>query len=297
MIVVRLAGGLGNQMFQYAFGRSLAHHLNSPLKLDLSFLADRSPVETHVLRDFSLDAFDLNVKAANFNKNDASVYYYLSNPSVTAWKIRRKISGCTVYREQKDSWFDPEVFNLNGNLYFEGNWQSPKYFESIASIIREDFSFKRKISDDLRDIADEIHNSESICLHVRRGDYVWQPYANKFNGVKGVDYFDSAISFILQTVINGKIYVFSDDIEWCVENIRFDLPVCFIEREYPNREHHEYFRLMSLCKHFAISNSTFSWWAAWLSQNFNKIVVAPKKWFEDSSIDTSDMIPDSWIEI
>ena len=297
MIVVRLAGGLGNQMFQYAFGRALSLHLNTSLKLDLSFLVDRTPVDTHVFREYSLDIFGVDVEVANFKENDTSIFYYLSNPTITLWKIRRRILGCTLYVEKKDSYLDSEVFSLKGDVYFEGNWQSPKYFEHIDQIIKQDFSFKGELPDNFKKIADEMQKLNSICLHVRRGDYVWQPYANKFNGVTGIDYFNAAVYHISQSINDPRIYVFSDDIDWCFENIKFDLPVTFVEHEHPNRKPEEYFRLMSLCKHFVISNSTFSWWAAWLSTNQTKIVVAPKKWFEDPTIDTSDLIPDSWIKM
>jgi hypothetical protein len=296
MVIVRLSGGLGNQMFQYAFGRSLTYHLNTSLKLDVSFLIDRTPVETHVFRDFSLDIFDLDAQVANFNGKH-SVLSYLRTPSIALWKIKRKILGYNLYIERRDSWFDAEVFNLKGNLYFEGNWQSLKYFNKIENIIRRDFSFKNRLSEDLTQLANEIQQPDSICLHVRRGDYVWQPYANKINGVKGIEYFSSALAVVLTKIKKGRIYVFSDDIDWCIKNLHLDRTVCFVEHEYPNKKSHEYLRLMSLCDHFVISNSTFSWWAAWLSQNSNKIVVAPKKWFEDSTIDTSDLIPENWIRI
>jgi Glycosyl transferase family 11 len=296
MITVRLAGGLGNQMFQYAFGRSLSCHLNTSLKLDLNYLADRPQVAAHTFREFSLNIFEIDVEVANFRKS-SSINHYIANPNVMLWKVRKKILGQTLYVEKRDSWFDTEVFNLKGDLYFEGNWQNLRYFDGIEDIVKQDFSFKNKLSEDLNRLADEIQNSESICLHVRRGDYVWQPHANKFNGLKGIDYFNSAVSLILQKLNDVRIYVFSDDIAWCVENVKFDRIVRFVEYEYPNRQTHEYFRLMTLCRHFVIANSTFSWWAAWLSQNPSKIVVAPEKWFEDSTIDTSDLIPESWIRI
>ncbi|WP_431191084.1 alpha-1,2-fucosyltransferase [Leptolyngbya subtilissima] len=167
----------------------------------------------------------------------------------------------------------------------------------MKNTILKDFSFQDNLPDALTTLANEIENSNSICLHVRRGDYVSHPNANKFHGVKGIDYFDTAISLIAQTLTDIKIYVFSDDITWCIQNLKLEFITTFVEYEYPHRKPNEYFRLMILCKHFIISNSSFSWWAAWLNQDPQKIVIAPKKWFNDPMIDTSDLIPDNWIAI
>jgi Glycosyl transferase family 11 len=296
MTIVKLQGGLGNQMFQYALGRSLSLQLNTSLQLDLSFLLNRGRNEKHVFRDYELDIFNLDVKFANLKEKNNYICPYPSNPELAFWKLRKRVFKYNYYAEKKFS-FDPEVISLKGNIYLDGYWQTPKYFDKVKDIILADFSFKEDMSDNFKNIADEIRDSNSICLQVRRGDYVSNPETSQFHGVKEIDYFDDAISHISRTIEDMRIYVFSDDIHWCMENIKFKFSTTFIEHEYPNGKAEEYFRLMGLCRHFIISNSTFGWWAAWLSQNQNKIVIAPKKWFKDSTINTSDLIPDNWIRI
>jgi Glycosyl transferase family 11 len=296
MIVVKLQGGLGNQMFQYALGRALSIRLNTSMKLDLSFLLNRTLNENYTLRSYELDIFNLNVELATSTEINKYICSYTDQPKLALWKLHRKTFNYNCYKEKVSS-FDAEVFSLKGNIYLDGYWQTSKYFNEVKSIILKDFSFKEYISSDIKKLADEIYNSNSLCLNVRRGDYVSNPETNKFHGVQGIDYFEAAIPHISQIVENLKIYIFSDDINWCVKNINFNFPTTFVEYEYPNRKSKDYFRLMSLCKYFIIANSTFGWWAAWLNQNPNKIVVAPRKWFNDPTIDTSDLTPENWIRI
>jgi hypothetical protein len=297
MIIVKLQGGLGNQMFQYALGRALSIQLNTSLKLDLSFLLDRTPTEYQVFRDYELDIFDIAAKFANLNEKNRYICPYTSYPKLAFWKLRRKVMDYKYFQEEKWFTFDARLSKLKGNCYLDGFWQSPKYFEKFKDVILKDFSFNEKIPDQIKKLSDEIISSNSVCLHVRRGDYVSLANANKHHGVTGIDYFNTAISKISETIKDLRIYVFSDDIPWCIENIKSDFLITFVEHEYPNRQLKDYFRLMSLCKHFIISNSSYSWWTAWLNQNPSKIVIAPKQWLNDPNIDTSDLIPDSWIRI
>jgi hypothetical protein len=296
MIIVKLQGGLGNQMFQYALGRSLSIKLNLPLKLDLSFLLDRTPNENYVFRNYELDVFNVNVKFASAREKNRYLCPYNKHPKLAFWKIQRKIMGYSFYGE-KDFSFDSEVLNLTGNVYLDGFWQTPKYFDGIKNTLLKDFSLKQQISGDFNLLVSEILNSNSVCIHVRRGDYVSLPNANRYHGVKGVDYFSAAISYIASIEKELKIYVFSDDTPWCIENLKFDFPTTYVEHEFSGKRPVEYLKLMSLCRHFIISNSTFAWWAAWLNQNPHKIVIVPEKWFNDTTIATSDLIPNGWIRI
>lgn len=291
-IIIKLQGGLGNQMFQYALGRALSEHLNTTLKLDLSFLLDRKFRESHTFRNYELNIFNIDVKFASPEETCP----YSSKPKLIFWKLQRRVMGYSFYKE-KDFSFNPEIFDIKSNTYIDGFWQSPKYFDKIKNTILKDFSFQDNLLDNIATLANEIENSNSICLHVRRGDYVSLSKANKFHGLKGIDYFDAAVSLIAKTITDIKIYVFSDDISWCVQNLKFEFTTTFVEYEYPHRKPKDYFRLMKSCKHFIISNSSFSWWAAWLNQNPQKIVIAPEKWFNDPMIDTSDLIPENWVRI
>lgn len=283
-------------MFQYALGRALSKKLNVPLKLDLSFLLDRPPNADYVFRDYDLHIFNLDVQFATEEEKHRYISPHQKQTQLVFWRLRKRLAGYTYYKE-KDFSYDENVWNLTDNTYLDGYWQSPKYFEGIKDLLLEDFSFAEKLPDDLVSAAAEIQNSNSVCLHVRRGDYVSLPQVNQHFVVTGNEYFSNAVSKISAIEKDIKIYVFSDDIEWCVGNFRFDFPAVFVEHEYPGKKLSDYFHLMRLCRHYIISNSSFTWWAAWLNQNADKIVITPKNWFNDPNVSTSDLIPDSWIKI
>ena len=151
-------------------------------------------------------------------------------------------------------------------------------------------------------LAERIRSAESVCVNVRRGDYVSSPSSIEFLGFVGTEYYSESIKIIYARVTNPTVFVFSDEIEWCIDNLRFDCPTTFVGHEYAGEKFRDYLYLMSLCKHFIIPNSTFGWWGAWLS-NSKGIVVAPKKWFNatkwfnGTDLDTSDLIPAGWIRL
>jgi hypothetical protein len=271
MIVVRLKGGLGNQMFQYALGRVLALKNNDKLKLDVSFYESRTSA---VARAFSLDIFNTKVEIAT-NSEIPCVFLF--------WRRTR----------EKYFYFDKRILELQGMLYLDGDWQSPKYFEGFEEIIRQDFSLKNPPALNIQNLAKEIQNSESLCIHVRRGDYV----GHKVHDVVNLEYYKNGVEHINQKTKIDKIYMFSDDIEWCRTNFSFEIPTEFVGQEYAGRKDEGHMYLMSQSKHFIIANSSFSWWGAWLSESKDKIVICPKQWFTNESINTSDLIPKAWIRI
>jgi hypothetical protein len=144
-------------------------------------------------------------------------------------------------------------------------------------------------------LAEIIKKENSLCVHVRRGDYV----GNTNHEIVNKDYYDKGIDKLKVMTNIDKIYVFSDDIRWCEKNLKFDIPTMFVGDEYAGEKAEWHHILMRSCKNFIIPNSTFSWWAAWLSDSRNKIIIAPKQWFPNSSIhaDNTDIIPDNWIKI
>ncbi|MFA6520734.1 MAG: alpha-1,2-fucosyltransferase [Candidatus Paceibacterota bacterium] len=274
MIVVRLKGGLGNQMFQYALGRVLALKNQTELRLDTGFF-DLN-LKNITKRSYDLDLF--NIKAE------------LTQSSNLVWALRKifKIKG-----QEKSFTFDKKILSITGNVYLEGYWQGPKYFEGFEAEIRKDFTLKNSPAQNIQALAREIENTNSLCIHVRRGDYV----GNKNHEVVNNEYYRKGIESISRKTIIDKIYVFSDDTEWCKNNLKFEFPTMFVGPEYAGEKGEGHIYLMSKCKNFIIANSSFSWWAAWLSEHENKIVICPKQWFPDTSIDTSDLIPASWIRI
>ncbi len=277
-------GGLGNQMFQYAAGLSAAERLRTELKMDLSWFDSLEEVDTP--RFYELDNF--NLKQEFVNKND----FVLKNGGF----INRIIN---IRKKQLDSYIEPQFnysdkfLNIKNNTYIEGYFQTEKYFKDIRGDVIKAFDLKNKASAESEKIIDQIKNSNSVSLHVRRGDYVSNKNANKFHGLMSKTYYKKALSIIESKVSNPNYFVFSDEIDWVKKN--FDLPKKSIYINH-NKSGVEDMRIMRECKHNIIANSSFSWWGAWLGQKERKIVVAPNSWFLNKEIDTSDIIPSRWIK-
>ncbi|MGH9820963.1 MAG: alpha-1,2-fucosyltransferase, partial [Pyrinomonadaceae bacterium] len=179
------------------------------------------------------------------------------------------------------------------NVYLKGYWQSPRYFESNETQIRQDFTFREEMNQMAQELCAEILSKNSVCVSVRRGDYVKNDLLPCF----GADYFQAADKVFRGRLTDYSYYVFSDDIEWCKANLKFDVPTIFVSEEYSGRKYQDKLRLMSACKHFVIPNSSYVWWAVWFNTNADKIVIAPKNWFFDPSVMTRDLIPTTWISI
>lgn len=290
MVIVNLKGGLGNQMFQYALGRALAIQNNSELKMDLTHLLLRPPANDSTPREYSLGF--LNIVEQFASLTDRRVFGLDS-----LWgKVRSRVLRSKVHHERHFH-FDPIVSGLSGDIYLDGYWQSPKYFESIEATIKKEFDFKNEIDKKHSLLAVEITTNESVCVHVRRTDYVSNPRTYLTHGVCSLEYYFNSIAYISSKISDFKVFVFSDDISWCRRNITIKHPHRFVGCGVRNNSFQEDFHLMSLCDHFIISNSTFSWWAAWLGKNPRKMVIAPSKWFNDPAIDTSYLIPRGWVRL
>jgi hypothetical protein len=278
MIIVKLIGGMGNQMFQYAFARALSLKTNTEFKIDLSFLKIKDSGSNYVHRDFDLDIF-------NIPENIIS---------------ETQINNSHIIREQIFSYsqniVDDIKQKIDVDLYLDGYWQSYKYFEEFEIQIKKDFEFKNLIENnkdiDVKNMINDIMGSNSVMVNIRRTDYL----NNDFHGVMGVEYINKASKIIDSRINNPRYFVFSDDIEWCEENVKLDNMV-IVNHEYKGDRFDLYLQLMKSCKHFIIPNSTFAWWSAWLGDNKNKIVISPKSWFTNDSINTNDLIPSNWIRI
>lgn len=284
-------GGMGNQMFQYAFGRCLAERYDTDLKMDLRFLHDRTPRPGFVFRDYDLSIFNIKENFANENE-----IFYLKNrfSSQLIEKITNKILGRkSSYLLESNLNFDSNYFNTPDNSYLEGYFQSENYFKPIEKKIREEFSFKNPIQNHSVDILNQIQSTNSICVNIRRADFV----TNDFHGTCGVNYYHQAEEIIESKIENPVYYIFSDDMDWCRENIYFKNEFHFVGHIHKGDKFQDYLRLMSACKDFIIPNSSFAWWAAYLSKNENKIVVAPKRWNSSTEFDTTSLTLPNWILI
>ena len=272
MITVKLYGGLGNQMFQYAAGLRLATHHQTKLAIDLSWFETIGKT-ADTRRVYELDCFNLSAQPAGF--------------------MNKVFGGRSVTIKEKGFRFDPEILSAPANATLDGYWQSYLYFEDAAETIRRDFNFALPPSAPNAAMLNEIAKVTAVSLHVRRGDYITNEAANKFHGTSPLDYYRMAIEYLSARVKNPHFFVFSDDPEWCKANLTIDFATTYVDHNPPDKGYED-LRLMSHCKHHIVANSSFSWWGAWLNSNPEKIVVAPKIWFLDSSIDTTDLVPTSW---
>lgn len=290
MIVVKLMGGLGNQMFQYACAKRIAEVNSVPLKLDISDFSRKSE------RPYAL--FHLNISGEIASIADIQRFKRASFIRKCLHLTRVASTPHRAYRVIRERFFhfDQSILLLSDDAYLEGYWQSERYFSDIKDTIRAEFSFKHQPDSENKRTAGEIIDNNSVSLHVRRGDYISDPKVNQIHGICTMDYYHRAVERILDSVQRPHFFVFSDDPEWVRNDFRLNHRVTYVTHNSGERSFED-LRLMSLCRHNIIANSSFSWWAAWLNSNPDKLVVAPRRWFNRDDIDTEDLIPDTWIRL
>lgn len=291
MIIIRLKGGMGNQMFQYAFGQQMATLLDTELKVDLSSLLDRSKGD-FVYRNYDLPIFKVK-DSLLINPQILKTIYTPKIQRVTKW-VRQYIDKGKTFVKEKHFQFQPELLlNPTDNAVYEGWFQSEKYFKKIANTIRAEFEFVDPILEISKPLLEQIRTTNAICLNVRRTDFLKVDTLNTTNK----QYFFKAAKYMTQQVEKPVFYIFSDDIEWCRKHIILEAPVVVVDHTHKGRKFGNYMQLMTACKHFIIPNSSYAWWAVWLNTQPNKIVVAPKNWFTDAAIDTADLVKEEWVRL
>ena len=287
MIVTRLSGGLGNQLFQYAAGRSLSLKNNCPLYLDTSFYG-KSPNRKYMLGEFNIADSKVSVKEVYRSFNAGGVWL----KDVLLRKQLLSSAGATLYRE-KGFEFDPQVSALKSPVILDGYWQSEKYFAGNEMQLRNELSLKRKIVGEASGLQSEMLQNPSVAIHIRRGDYMSNPEISKIHGVCSEDYYVKSWEFISERVPAAVPFVFTDDIAFGKRMIDiFGKGVLVSELTHGDTLLD--FELMQSARHFIIANSTFSWWGAWLSRSADKVVVAPRNWFRTSAYNTNDLFPVAW---
>ena len=302
MVITKIQGGLGNQMFQYAIGRHLAYLNKTELRLDLSFY-NQIP-KNNTQRKYLLGNFNITGKPLNLSEEKKVKIKNLHNrPFLT--KIIRKIlknieEKKPIYKRkyirEPHFHFCPDVLKArNKTIYLYGHWQSEKYFKNIENIIRKEFTLKNGLSNEAKNILEKIQKTNSVSIHIRRGDYVENKKNCTLYGVCSLTYYYKTIKIIQNKTGNPHFFVFSDDIRWVQKNLKTASSLTLVRGV--NIRDFEEIILMSKCKHNIIANSTFSWWGAWLNNNPNKIVIAPKPWFNIATINTKDLLPPLWITI
>lgn len=285
MIRLILTGGLGNQMFEYATAKALALKLDKELNLDLYALQKKTK---GIKRDFELDIFDIDLKISSSWKTKLLVKLF---PFV---EQNRTFFQKTVnyFRDYSAIVYLPAFQELEGNVILHGHFQNEKYFKQYETIIRKEFTFKHPLKGQNLQIAQQMEKSNSVAIHIRRGDYV----TDSNFALCTKEYYQEAMDRIKREVENPVFFIFSQDFDWINENLTFDKEeVHFIDW---NRGKDSYLdmQLMSLCKHNIIANSSFSWWAAWLNKNPEKRIFAPARWFrkEERNEDLKDFYPQGW---
>ncbi len=285
MIIAKIIGGLGNQMFQYAAGFCLAHLNNTQLKLDLSGF------EEYGLRNFDLKSFNIHYEVAT----DEEIMEL--RPSRNLEKVLQYLSPRekrTYYRE-KYFHFDEKIFLLGSNIYLKGYFQSEKYFHPAKDMLRQEFNFKEAVISNVREFSRKLLTSNSVSVHIRHGDMKKDSASRDYHGVLPIDYYKKSIAIIQSKIRQPTFYFFSDDINWVKENLSF--PDAVYVSDNITKNHLEDIYLMSQCRHNIIANSSFSWWGAWLNDNPGKMVIAPKNWFNKGPKDTYDLYPVDWMII
>jgi glycosyl transferase family 11 len=281
MVVVTLIGGLGNQMFQYAAGRALALRTQTRLVLDLGLLERPPPHLTP--RRYELDCFRVEAELR-------TIY-----PRTALERLRELLRlSPQVWREEMFR-FDPRTLELSGRVRLLGYWICERYFADYAAQIRQDFRFLAPLDDTNRELADRIRATTSVSVHVRRADYATDDATRAFHGVLPLDYYRTAAARIGEAVHDRQFFVFSDDSDWCRANLELGGPTTYVDHN--TGRGCEDLRLMSLCRHHVIANSSFGWWGAWLNPREEKIVIAPRRWVADPSVATTDVVPAEWIRI
>ncbi|MBO3116192.1 alpha-1,2-fucosyltransferase [Winogradskyella sp. DF17] len=292
MIVVRLRGGLGNQLFQYAMGRRIALQYNTGLKLDLTSLLKKSNSPSVTNREYQLHIFNIEEAFLIHPKIISFLNKYKLNFVVQLIKFVRSL-GCVKVKEKSFTVDHNLITTPKKDAIYSGYWQSETYFNDIESQLRKDLEFKEVLSPEAQLLQNKIKDVTAVCVHVRRGDYVGNGYFQTMDN----NYFKAGADYLTSHNENLHFFIFSDEPEWCKTNIDLGTNFTVVDYNTNGIRYKEDLELMASCDHFILSPSSFSWWACWLSTHERKMVVAPKKWFPDDTVDTSDLIGESWKRI
>jgi Glycosyl transferase family 11 len=274
VINVYLMGGLGNQMFQYAMAVALAERTGRTVNLDTRFLRMTEAEHTH--REFALDAYDIHATIDAVSPMRINLMPKVRESESTPAQQLSKIP--------------------NGSIFLQGFWQSHDYFKDHRQLVSKHFSLAGKPSPRMEEFSKRVANEpHSVSIHVRRGDYVTNQAASGFHGTCPLTYYQQAIRELKAQFPVHCAFVFTDDVEWVTENFSIDLPFEVVAPD-ESRTPAEDIRMMAMCRHHVIANSSFSWWGAWLSEQ-NGSIVAPKRWFANEQANAEHIVPKHWIRL
>lgn len=285
-VIIRLNGGLGNQMFQWAFAKMVQETTDMDVYLNMSYF------KHSYARPYQLNIFRLEPKFVESfgTKLKLDIIW-----SLRAIVNGEKFLGYTLCSEKQFN-FDPHIVKIKPNSYIEGFFQSELYFKWVENDLRNDFKFDAPISNETKQIESRIRSTNSISLHIRRGDYVQKKRYKEVYAECTIEYYQRAVDYIAERYPEPSLFIFSDDIAWVRKNLKIPYRSIYVSHNTGENSYEDMY-LMSLCSHNIIANSSFSWWGAWLNNNKDKIVIAPEKWFNDDKIIQTDVIPKEWIRL
>lgn len=274
MIIVKVCEGLGNQLFQYAFARSIQIKRREEVLLDASNYTDeRFPIRrTSTKRSYELDHFNVKLKKADDRM--LQKYKFLVRENLFArwiFTLSERRLWMNQVIVQQDAWeYNQSYFKRKGNIYYKGWFQNPQYFSEIRQQLLKDITPKQKIyiQSDLKQL---LQADNTVAIHCRRGDYKY------IRNCLSVDYYIRAMGYMEEKLQKPQYLFFSDEITWVKTQFGIKDNYYYMD-DYGKYEDYEELMIMSKCKNIIIANSTFSWWAAWLNAYEDKIVVMPKIW-------------------
>lgn len=285
MIIVRLKGGLGNQLFQYSFAKYVGHLTTRKVYLD-TFWYGESRRKYH----FPLSIENFNVR---LNKLPVSVAKHYGQYAFAMKLLGGKIFNFVPVRVTDDN-FSEDIIKANRNVVLDGYWEDHSFFDGLRDDLLREVTLKRNLSNSNEEYYREISHTDSVSVHFRGGQYLSDPDIRNLYADLSRSYYSTAMDIMNHTIGRPRFYVFTNDIPEARKTFVGIENVTIIESKSPDFEH---LYLMSQCKHNIIGNSTFSWWGAWLNKNANKVVVAPKLWFAPDNHARPTSIPPDWIRV
>jgi hypothetical protein len=290
MIVSRIDGGLGNQMFQYAYGLYLARKHKTELVLDLGSYASRPQ------HGYSLDHFNIQARVADQGVHRRLPLRYRPD-SVPRRFLPDCLNPAVLSRVKEVPFgFRPHYLEAHDKSYLVGYWQSEKFFPGMRDTLVEHFTPRNKLSKASLRVIDRMHQFPSIALHIRRGDYLNSPYAAQLYEQVSRDYYQACINQWMGRMLNVRVFVFSNDLDWCRENLQLPARTQFVNHS-TSQNAFEDMIMMSHADCCVTANSTFSWWAAYLNERADKTVFVPRQWFRPGTLDASNIACSDWLAV
>jgi hypothetical protein len=291
MIIIKLQGGIGNQLFQYALGRTLETQFGKEVKYDLSFFVNQ---QKYTPRTFRLDKFNTQLHIAS-DAEIRAVHYPFGLLSRISTFVRKALNAAFFrrYHIPFEPTFLPSI-QKKKSAYLEGYWQSFRYIEPCLKELRAEVTLKDTPSPMVEQMMDEMSKTESVAVHVRRGDYV-----NTDTQLESLDitYYRRAFSMFAQKVVNPRYYLFTDDIEWVKANFTFTGRDNVVYVSDLHLRDYEELVLMTQCKHIVIANSSFSWWGAALNHYADSIIICPYDWKNTFLKNDQFLCPEWWVRM